>query len=372
LNPPSTIYFSGLNGLRAIAAVAVLFSHTTLALKNFGLDSYVFGQYADGSPKATLLAGYGVSIFFSISGFLITFLLIKEKEKRPIQIKKFYIRRILRIWPLYFVYLTIVILTLLYFDVEFYTSSIFYYLFLGANVPFVIGTSIELLAHYWSIGVEEQFYLFWPNFIKHSSKILKASIILAIFLILFKITIYLLSKKFTSLEIPFMLIQTSRFQCMIIGGIGAVLYSQRHILFLQFFNHKIFQFLAWVVIFLVTINQFHIISIIDNEIVSIVALILIIGQIEKKNRLINLECTILDFLGKISFGIYIIHPLIIFYLSQIIQFKNHDTINYILIYCLTAVVTIIIATISFKFFEKPILNLKRTFTVVNSKSSMSD
>lgn len=372
MNLSPTIYFSGLNGLRAIAAIAVLFSHTTLALKNFGLDSYVFGKYADGSPKATLLAGYGVSIFFAISGFLITYLLIKEKEKKPIQIKKFYIRRILRIWPLYFVYLIIVILTLSYFNIDFNSSSILYYIFLSANIPFVLGTSIELLAHYWSLGVEEQFYLFWPNFIKHSSKILKSSIILALFLLLLKVIIYFLSKKFAFLEIPFMLIQTTRFQCMIIGGIGAILYSQKHQLFLQFFNHKISQFIAWIVILLVTINEFHVISIIDNEIVSVIALILIIGQIEKKNRLINLEYSILDFLGKISFGIYVIHPLIIFYLSRIIQFKNHDTINYIYIYCLTAIITIIIATISFKFFEKPILNLKRTFAVIKSKSSMSD
>ncbi|MEJ0054762.1 MAG: hypothetical protein WDN75_03410 [Bacteroidota bacterium] len=59
-----TLHFRGLNGIRAIAALAVLFSHATLSLSSFGLDSSLFGRYPDGNPRTTLLAGFGVSIFF--------------------------------------------------------------------------------------------------------------------------------------------------------------------------------------------------------------------------------------------------------------------------------------------------------------------
>lgn len=99
------IFLPGLNGLRAIAAIAVVISHITLIFSTFGSDFKLFGSDDKGNPNAYLLASYGVTIFFVLSGFLITYLLILEKEKKPINIKSFYIRRILRIWPLYYFYL---------------------------------------------------------------------------------------------------------------------------------------------------------------------------------------------------------------------------------------------------------------------------
>ena len=83
------IYLPGLNGIRAIAAIAVVISHITLNFKDFGLDPYIYGTYDDGNPRTLDLAGYGVSMFFALSGFLITYLLWVEKDKQPIQIKKF-------------------------------------------------------------------------------------------------------------------------------------------------------------------------------------------------------------------------------------------------------------------------------------------
>ena len=90
------IYFPGLNGLRAIAALAVVISHTTLELHKFNLNPFIFGMKDDGEPRGISLAGFGVSIFFVLSGFLITYLLLEEKNKQKINIRKFYLRRILR------------------------------------------------------------------------------------------------------------------------------------------------------------------------------------------------------------------------------------------------------------------------------------
>src|SRR5271155_5691395 len=98
------VYFSGLNGLRAIAALSVVFSHTTTSLNQFGLNPFIYGKFPDGTTKTTLLAAFGVTIFFALSGFLITYLLLEEKKTKEINIKNFYIRRILRIWPLYYLY----------------------------------------------------------------------------------------------------------------------------------------------------------------------------------------------------------------------------------------------------------------------------
>lgn len=67
------LHFKGLNGLRAFAAIAVVISHITLDLGKFGLIDTIFGSDSNGNPKGLLLASYGVSIFFALSGFLITY-----------------------------------------------------------------------------------------------------------------------------------------------------------------------------------------------------------------------------------------------------------------------------------------------------------
>ena len=118
-----SVYLPGLNGLRAIAALAVVVSHTTLALNQFGLDSNIFGTGQDGKPKGLDLAGDGVSLFFTLSGFLITFLLLKEKETGSLKVRNFYIRRILRIWPLYYLYLFASIISALIFGIYFETYT---------------------------------------------------------------------------------------------------------------------------------------------------------------------------------------------------------------------------------------------------------
>lgn len=90
------VYFKGLNGLRIIAALLVFFSHVEYVKQLIGLDNH----FAIHIFKVA--GGSGVDLFFCISGFLITFLLIAEKERmNSIVLKDFYIRRILRIWPLY-------------------------------------------------------------------------------------------------------------------------------------------------------------------------------------------------------------------------------------------------------------------------------
>src|SRR5436189_6466393 len=99
------IHLKGLNGIRTIAALSVVLSHTFKRFHEFGL------KQSNGWDFAI----FGVTMFFTLSGFLITFLLLKEKETfSDINIKSFYVRRILRIWPLYYLYL-IIVLAVLYF-----------------------------------------------------------------------------------------------------------------------------------------------------------------------------------------------------------------------------------------------------------------
>src|SRR5690349_8717514 len=115
------IHLKGLNGIRAIAALSVVISHTLLALEYFGIKKVNEGWN---------FASYGVTMFFTLSGFLITYLLVKEKRIfATINIKEFYIRRVLRIWPLYYFYIILVIFVLLIKFPESLSESIYYYLF---------------------------------------------------------------------------------------------------------------------------------------------------------------------------------------------------------------------------------------------------
>jgi len=370
----NVIHLSGLNGLRAIAALSVVFSHTTNDLSSFGLNSFIFGQYPDGNPKTTLLASFGVSIFFSLSGFLITYLLLKEARKSEINIKHFYIRRMLRIWPLYYLYLILCLGTLLLFNFNIDFRSILLYSFLLANIPTIFGGIISLLAHYWSLGVEEQFYSFWPWIIKKSKSILKTTIIMLASLLFLKtaLRIYDLFIYNGHMSWPYNFINVTRFQSMLIGAVGAILYFQNNTLFLKILDNKITQFISWFIILLVAINKFHIISLLDNEFISVVTVCLIIGQINKSNRLINLSFPLFDFIGKISYGIYVIHPLVIFYLSKMITVNNTTAIlPYLIVYFSIFAATITLSFLSYEFFEKRFLMMKAKYSTVLSANTVA-
>lgn len=148
-----------LDGLRGIAIVLVLWHNATA------------GQYT-GSFMAKLInlaanTGWvGVQLFFVLSGFLITGILLDEKGA-PLQLRDFYVRRVLRIFPVYYFALAVIFLLLPMMQVtpSWLTSpdvsQAWYWLYLNNwTSPFVGG--VPALGHFWSLAVEEQFYLLWP------------------------------------------------------------------------------------------------------------------------------------------------------------------------------------------------------------------
>lgn len=94
------VYLPGLNTIRFIAAFTVIINHIELFKRNFNQSNFL-------NIAAIFSMGrLGVVLFFVLSGFLITYLLLLEKDKfKTIDIKRFYIRRALRIWPLYYLLL---------------------------------------------------------------------------------------------------------------------------------------------------------------------------------------------------------------------------------------------------------------------------
>lgn len=150
-----TLYIKGFDGMRAVSIIMVMLTHLGVydawLQQNFTLWLW-----------HTLSGEVGVNIFFVISGFLITTLLLREKsEKGKISYRNFIIRRFLRLLPpLILFYFTLFILRqtgqLHYTTIGFLASVFYIYNFL----PFKFGS--PELGHTWSLAVEEQFYFLWP------------------------------------------------------------------------------------------------------------------------------------------------------------------------------------------------------------------
>ena len=118
-------------------------------------------------------------------------------------------------------------------------------------------------------------------------------------------------------------------------------------------------------------NIVHIPPVISQEVIAIAALSMIIGQIIVTKRIVNLENRLCDFIGKLSYGIYVIHPLIVLLLSKLFKELNIEkNFKYALMYCSVLSTTIFVAWLSYNYFEKPFLKLKSKYAVIQSSNSI--
>ncbi|MDQ3110770.1 MAG: acyltransferase [Bacteroidota bacterium] len=181
------VHFVQLDALRFLAAFMVVFVHAFDGWSGwFGIPKKLASAVNDkewswiGGHLANFVHNFnfGVDIFFLISGFLITFLLIKEKtDKEKINIPAFFLRRVLRIWPLYFFVIAICFFWFVpWLEPEYvrlsiappvvdYKPEIFFYdNFHKISVSQTDPDHVWMFpfAHFWSISIEEHFYLVWP------------------------------------------------------------------------------------------------------------------------------------------------------------------------------------------------------------------
>jgi peptidoglycan/LPS O-acetylase OafA/YrhL len=146
----------GLDGLRAVSIALVMLAHSRAAP---GFPRWL-GGVADRGP-------FGVTVFFVLSGFLITWLLLREDDTtRGIDLKRFYMRRALRILPPAYALLLFATLWAHFHDKTVSARELAACALFARNL--VPGT--EYLGHFWSLAVEEQFYLIWPVFLALSPK----------------------------------------------------------------------------------------------------------------------------------------------------------------------------------------------------------
>jgi peptidoglycan/LPS O-acetylase OafA/YrhL len=344
-------HFKQLDGLRFIAVFLVLIEHFAI----------IIGRH--------ISAGYyGVDLFFVISGFLITNILIKSNEPFGKAYKKFIGRRTLRIFPIY--YLTIIVLFAIGNDyVRRYLIYCITYTYNYAWVYFNIPTN--LISHFWSLCVEEQFYLFWPFIIlglKNNLPILKY-IVLTLVLVC-SIQLYL--NIFETLT-PYNGVSIfPQANSLGIGALGAILYKENKISS-KLLENKWVEYLGFSFLLILLFTNYNVKFIIC----PILSLFIILKTTHKGfsttffNNFLNNKK--IAYIGSISYGIYLYHlPLGHYFTEHIFNPFIWDKINWsslgilkkmqwhswIIKLPLYGLLSIILAHFSYKYFEKPILSLK--------------
>jgi peptidoglycan/LPS O-acetylase OafA/YrhL len=167
---PSSFYRPELDGLRFFAFLAVYIRHTVVF--GFGHDhSHLPNWLGDLLGTIGSAGNFGVDLFFVLSSYLITELLIRELAARAaLDVKAFYIRRILRIWPLYFLFLCVAYsLTFVVPSEELTWKHLLGFVFFAGNWVYFLMPITTVAGPLWSVSLEEQFYLIWPWVIRRSS-----------------------------------------------------------------------------------------------------------------------------------------------------------------------------------------------------------
>lgn len=370
------IHFANLNTLRFIAAFLVVIAHTEQIKMAKNIPN-IFDI-----PSVEIIGSLSVDLFFVLSGFLITSLLFIEKETPSgISIKKFIVRRLLRIWPLYFI---IMILSFFimpqfpamqigppYVDVNehFTTNFILYLLFLPHIQSIIIGP-ILYCVQAWSIGIEEQFYIFWPFVVKkfNQKNIVKFIIIFIAIYLFLCVALSLASHNKKLIEIFSLdtLVNTSiifrhrlKFDCLLIGALFAVVNNKINsdsLILNKYFQIFIYSIEA---ILLISGYDFHSFF---WEIHAVLYGFIILNLVRTESTIFNLDYPVFDYLGKISYGVYMYHLLIINIVITVLYKFDLMIIAYPVIF----ISIILISGLSYKFIEGYFLKKKKDFSIIST------
>jgi len=371
------VYFAQLDGFRFLAVLAVMECHWLGVIAP--LDGFI-----------------GVNLFFVISGFLITRILLISKEKygpeflRPI--RTFYWRRTLRIFPIYY----LVILLLVIVSAPYARHDIYWLLTYTYNIKLAIVNAyvhtngIWLYPHFWSLCVEEQFYLFLPAliFLFNITNIKKMIYVLILSGVLSRVCFAFVNPT----------CQLTLFtDCLDAFGFGALigysmLYEKEWLSKLMSKNYVflIFSVLYTVFVIVAKLHDFKynaIFCVLDKLLFSICAF-WIVGKaaLTSYTGLFKsfIENKAVVYLGKISYGIYLYHFFVgrllsydsLFYLYKkldppvfgdylwrgLLKYCPSMYGNWLYGFCCYFVITIIVASLSWHLIELPISKLKEKYS----------
>lgn len=372
------VYFDNLDGLRFFCFLAVFLFHsfhTDLpTVKQHWLYSFFkFELFGNGF--------LGVNFFFVLSGFLITYLLIKEKTRnRFIHIGNFWVRRILRIWPLYFACVIYGFFIFPYTKIlaggtPAETANLWYYVGFISNFDYINKGMPDSpgLGVLWSVAIEEQFYLVWPLIL--SSFTVKRFWIPLVLILICSIVFRALY------DIP-KYHEMHTLSCigdMALGGLGAwlILESNR-------FAFTIKQTPKWFIILMYGLFAFvflfrdelllsnYWVRVFERLFISSIMLFIILEQCYSNHSFYKMSrFKTISKLGLVTYGLYCLHFIVISLVVGLSKKLGINTQVWQVIFLepiLSLILSIIIAKISFKYFETPFLKLKEKFDFTKSKN----
>ncbi len=374
----SRFYRPELDVLRFAAFLSVFFCHILPADKPprvRGLSFVVWNLIL-----AVKDAGnFGVCIFFLLSSYLITELLRRERlETHATHLRSFYMRRVLRIWPLYFAVLAVFVA-----GGTVWTSmrieparELAYTLLVGNWYMVIFPLTSGPLRHLWSISVEEQFYITWPFLIKvggmRGIKIASLAMLPISYLTIFFASIYQ-----SHLDVTVWLNSVVQFQFFALGALLAIYLSGRTPDLSR--GSRAAMLFTGLVLWLVASGAFgikragftpHPIAMCAGyasaALGSVLIFLAVLGL--ASGRLPGS----LVYLGKISYGLYVFHEMGLS-LSHLVRkaagLESHTPTLFLLNVVLSLTFTIILAAFSYKHLESPFLQLKKRFTFVESRTA---
>ena len=362
------IYYPELDGLRFIAFLLVFIHNAP-----YDTSNEIWKLIRERS-------WIGVDLFFCISGFLITRLLIDEYEKyKTINIRNFYIRRILRIWPLYFFIVFIAaiytianrglnisiigqIIGLVTFTNNFFTSVLNF-------------TIIAFSLHLWTISYEQQFYLIVPHLVQKllglacKKQILLGGVVFLTGSLVRIIFIFFNFSAFSIYELPF-----THFEAMLGGIIIGVGFrnpyqnQKRQKLLLLGIASLLFTF----VLPSKDITGWHLMLMYPLTGIGVTLIIYSIIHFNNKLLISLLGNKLIVYFGKISYGLYIYHIASMYLATYILIFLQSITLGNEIrpqnIFGLAFILTISMSAFSYRFIEMPFLKHKKRFTLISSRS----
>ena len=356
--------------------MAVAISHVELMKQYHGLPN------AYDKPAVYELGRLSVTLFFVLSGFLITYLLLAEQQQSGgIAVRRFYLRRILRIWPLYFLVVLLSFLVLPRFElfhVPRYTTALpehfavtfpLFLLFLP-QLALSIYRPVPFAEPAWSIGVEEQFYLLWPALMRRSRHFVALAAV---------IIVTVAGSRWLALGLAMANVKTNRtddaallvwnrvinylyftrLECMAIGGLFAWLVFAKKKSLLAFLYNRLVQVIVYALTAYLLVTDRHK-PIFNYGWYSVLFAILILNVATNPRSLLRMNGRAFELLGNISFSIYMLHELAIQ-----VAIRAGLTSNATL-YPAAMALTLAAATASYLWLERPFLRLKSRFAVVQS------
>lgn len=368
------IYFENLDGLRFLCFLSVFMFHSFhteyAAISDSSIYRFIkFDLFGNGN--------IGVNFFFVLSGFLITYLLIEEKKLNgQIDLKKFWIRRMLRIWPLFyfcvlFGFYVFPILKTMFGQVPNETANISYYLVFLNNFDFINNglPDSSMLGLLWSVAIEEQFYLVWP---------------VILFLLPIKrywiafVTIIIGSLIFRAFNDSLVTHEHHTLSCigdMAIGAFGAWLVNQFDEIKTYFMNISRWQIMLFYTLFFCCLffrdellYGSHVVRIFERSFIALIILLIILEQNYAKNSFFKLSRLVfISKLGVISYGLYCLHKLgilISINLTKIVGLNHEIWHVLVLETALALIVTVVISQLSYRFYESPFLKLKNKYSFI--------